>query len=107
MNHDSNNVNEWLMANKQCLNLSKTEYTLIGSRHNINNLVDDPCISVDGKRLNRATVTESLGIHVVISRLKPFVCRDTLISVYNALVQTYFDYFCEVSDPIGNILSNK
>ena len=117
------------MANKLCLNLSKTEYMLIGSRHNINNLVDNPCISVDGKLLNRVTVTESLGIHIdqflswdfyiekltkkisggigAISRLKPFVCRNTLISVYNALVQTYFDYCCEVWDPIGSILSNK
>jgi hypothetical protein len=31
MNHDLNNVNDWLMANKLCLNLSKTEYMLIGS----------------------------------------------------------------------------
>ncbi len=64
MNHDLNNVNDWLMANKLCLNFSKTEYMLIGSRHNINNLVDNPCISADGKLLNRVTVTESLGIHI-------------------------------------------
>ena len=129
MNHDLNNVNDWLMANKLCLNLSKTEYMLIGSRHSINNLVDNPCISVDGELLNRVIVTESLGIHIdqflswdfyiekltkkissgigAISRLKPFACRNTLISAYNALVQTYFDYCCEVWDPIGSILSNK
>ena len=110
MNHDLNNVNDWLMANKLCLNLSKTEYMLIGSRHSINNLVDNPCISVDGELLNRVIVTESLGIHIdqflswdfyiekltkkissgigAISRLKPFACRNTLISAYNALVQT-------------------
>ena len=29
------------------------------------------------------------------------------ISAYNSLVQTYFDYCCEVWDPIGSILSNK
>ena len=49
-------------------------------------------------------ISSSIG---AISRLKPFVCRDTLISAYNSLVQTYFDYCCEVWDPIGNILSNK
>ena len=43
MNHDLNNVNDWSMVNKLCL--------IIGSRHNINNLVDNPCISVDGKLL--------------------------------------------------------
>ena len=64
MNHDLNNVNDWLMANKVCLNLSKTEYMQIGSRHNMNNLFDNPCISVDGKLLNRVTVTESQGIHI-------------------------------------------
>ena len=37
---------------------------LIGSRHSINNLVDNPCISVDGELLNRVIVTESLGIHI-------------------------------------------
>ena len=40
MNHDLNNVNDWLMANKLCLNLSKTEHMLIGSRHNISNLTE-------------------------------------------------------------------
>ena len=42
-----------------------------------------------------------------ISRLKPFVCRDILVSDYNSLVQTHFDYCCEVCNPIGSILSNK
>ena len=32
---------------------------------------------------------------------------DTPISVYNALVQTYFDYCCELWDPSGSNLSNK
>ena len=42
MNHDLNKVSDWLMANKLSLNLSKTEYMLIGSRHNINNLTEKP-----------------------------------------------------------------
>ena len=40
-----------------------------------------------------------------ISRLNPFVCRDTLTSAYNFSVQTYFDYCYEVWHLIGNILS--
>ena len=35
------------------------------------------------------------------------ILLSLLISVYNALVKTYFDYCCEVWDPIGSILSNK
>ena len=123
MNHDLNKVNDWLMANKLSLNLSKTEYMLIGSRHNINNLTEKPCISVGGKHLKQVILTESLGVYVdqflswdfhienmlkkissgigAISRLKPLVCRDTLKSAYNSLVQTYFDYCCEVWDPLA------
>ena len=44
---------------------------------------------------------------VQFSKLKLFVCRDILISTYNSLVQTYFEYCCEVWDPIDNILSNR
>ena len=43
----------------------------------------------------------------MINDIKPFVCRDTFISAYNSLVQTNFDYCCEVWDPLGNNLSNK
>ena len=39
INHDLSNVNQWLCANKLSLNLVKTEYILIGSRHNINNII--------------------------------------------------------------------
>ena len=44
--------------------LSKTEHMLIGSRHNINNLTDSSKISVDRKRLNRVTVSESLCVYI-------------------------------------------
>ena len=118
MNHDLNNVNDWLMANKLCLNLSKTEYMLIGSSHSINNLVDNPCISVDGELLNRVIVTESLGIHIdqflsrdfyiekltkkissgigAISRLKPFACRNTLISACGIRLAVFYLINCRL-----------
>ena len=47
INHDFANIKQWLSANKLSLNLVKTEYLLIGSRHNINNLSHAPkCMSV-------------------------------------------------------------
>ena len=71
---------------------------LIGSRHNISNPTEKPCISVSDKHLKQAKLTESLGVYIdpflsgdfhienmvkkiasgigAISRLKPFVCRD-------------------------------
>ena len=33
-----------------------------------------------------------------IKKLKEFLDRDTLVLVYNALIQPHFDYCCEVWD---------
>ena len=57
-------LTDWLATKKLCLNLSKTEYILIGSRPSINNLIDNSCVSVGGKLLNRVTVTEKFGVHI-------------------------------------------
>ncbi len=42
INADLNNIREWLLSNRLSLNLVKTEYLLIGSRHNINTLEEQP-----------------------------------------------------------------
>ena len=42
-----------------------------------------------------------------IRRLKPYVTREALVSVYYALVQPYFAYCCLVWEPIGATLSNR
>ena len=42
-----------------------------------------------------------------IRKLKPYVTRETLVSVYCALIQAYFDYCCLVWEPIGATLSNR
>ena len=39
---DIGNVRKWLGANKLSLNIAKTEYTLIGSRHKTNNIQGVP-----------------------------------------------------------------
>ncbi|CAB4025578.1 Hypothetical predicted protein [Paramuricea clavata] len=46
INHDLSNVKQWLSANRLSLNLVKTEYLLIGSRYNINNLLAAPNVFV-------------------------------------------------------------
>lgn len=38
----------------------------------------------------------SLAIDALKKTLKEFVDRDALVLVYNALIQPYFDYCCEV-----------
>ncbi|CAB4037672.1 Hypothetical predicted protein, partial [Paramuricea clavata] len=36
VNADLNNIREWILSTRLSLNIVKTEYLLIGSRHNIN-----------------------------------------------------------------------
>jgi len=40
-------------------------------------------------------------------RIRDFVKRDTLGSIYNALVQPHFNYCSEVWDTLGEGLSNR
>ena len=43
----------------------------------------------------------------VLRRLKEFIDRKTLVSVYNAIVRPYFDYCCEVWDVFGETQSKR
>jgi hypothetical protein len=84
---------------------------------------------INNRRIKRVTETKSLGILIdqflswdshldelckkgvagigAIKRLRPYFNRLTLLSVYYALVQPYFDYCCLVWDPIGTTLANR
>jgi hypothetical protein len=42
-----------------------------------------------------------------LRRVKPFVNKDTLISIYNAIVRPHFDYCCEVWDVFGETQSKR
>jgi hypothetical protein len=41
LNEDLENINEWLISNKLTLNMTKTEYMLIGSRQRLSTLSDN------------------------------------------------------------------
>ena len=56
------NIKEWLCANKLSLHLLKTEYLLIGSRYNINSLLEKPKIFVGDVLITRVRVTKALGV---------------------------------------------
>ena len=71
---------------------SKTEHMLIGSRHNINKLTDSSKISVDGKRLNRVTVSESLCVYIEQFRSGDFHSENftkSLVSTHVYLQPVY------------------
>ncbi len=58
-NEDLRNVRNWLSANKLNLNIAKTEYVLIGSRHRIDNLDVQPSIKIDKQPVKRVKHNQS------------------------------------------------
>ena len=115
LNHDLFNVNTWL---KLTLNSSKTEFMLIGSRQRLGTYDNSPKLIIGGDVIKQVSSVKSLGVHTdeklswnmhiekiakkiasgngAIKRCRPFVNRTTLESVFNALVQPYFNYCSEV-----------
>ena len=111
------------------MNIAKTEYVLIGSRHRINSLDIQPSINIDKQSVKRVKHSKVLGVQidehlawtkhiefiagkissgiVAIKKAKEFVDRNTLVLIYNALVQPHFDYCCEVWDVLGKTLSDR
>ena len=43
----------------------------------------------------------------VIKRMKTYVPQEFLQTVYNALIQPYFDYCCQLWDTCGIVLKEK
>ena len=42
-----------------------------------------------------------------LKRLRQFICEDTAILLYRALIEPYFDYCCPVWDGLSNELADK
>ena len=42
-----------------------------------------------------------------LKRLRPFICEDTAILLYRALIEPYFDYCCPVWDGLSHELADK
>ena len=119
VNHDLNNFQNWPLANQLILNVLKTEYMYFASDYNLSNLgifTTDPLKTVEQTK-TRAQSTKYLGVffdqrlvcekHVdsLCKRVSPglaalkqprqYVHQDTLLTIYNAVIKTLFD-FCDV-----------
>ena len=114
LNSDLENIYQWLVSNRLTLNLTKTEYMIIGSRHRLKKIELNPEIKIGGQSVKRVKTTKCLGMiiddklrweghidHVSkkVSRgigamklIKPYVPKNCLNQIYNALVKPYFDY---------------
>ena len=68
LNHDLENVKKWLIANKLTLNMTKTEFMLIGSRQRLYALTNPPIPEING-----APITQ------VFLLLNPWACLLIII----------------------------
>ena len=119
VNHDLNNLQNWLLANQLSLNVLKTEYMYFASDYNLSNLgifVIDP-LKIGEQPITRVRSTKSLGVvfdqrlvweeHVdslckrvssglaALKQARQYVPQDTLLMIYNAVIKPLFDY-CDV-----------
>ena len=62
MNEDLPNISKWLFAKDLTLNMTKTEFMLIGSRHKLNTITDSPVVSINGTPVNQVSTSKSLGV---------------------------------------------
>ncbi|XP_068743078.1 uncharacterized protein [Montipora capricornis] len=129
MNRDLSNVNKWLVANKLTLNSSTTEFMLVESRQRLGTYNTSLNLTIDGNAIKQVNCVKSLGVHIddnlswnvhidmiskkiasgigALKRCRPFVPQTTLQSIYNALIQPYFDYCSEVRGHCGATWANK
>ena len=64
INSELKNLNSWLIANRLSLNITKTEFMIIGSRQRMNATQNDIAIRIRDREINRADVVKSLGMHI-------------------------------------------
>ena len=129
LNHDLENVKKWLIANKLTLNMTKTEFMLIGSRQRLYALTNPPIPEINGAPITQVSVAKSLGVlidnnlnwssHVdkltkkvasgigALKRIRHLVPQTTLRSIYHALLQPHFDYCNVVWGNCGITLHDK
>ena len=112
LNRDIAVLQAWLQVNKLSLNVKKSKYFIIGSHDRLGNLshsleraktymylgVDlDESLSWDS-HLDNINIVNVL---VAIKQVRNLVTRETVIMIYKALIQPYFDCSSSVWGSLG------
>ena len=112
----------FISKNHVHMNNSKTEYMIIGSKKRLSQVTADPAISVGNLEIKRVEMTKSLGLMIDESldwtaqveqtpeysrRLRNTVEFNTLITIYQSIIQPYFDYCAQVWGCLGKTLAAK
>ena len=126
---DVSERNFFFNANKLTLNMTKTEFMLIGSRQRLSNIAVPPALEINGACLKQVTSTKSLGViinenltwsnHIdtiskkissgigAVKRVNHCLPPSSLHNIYYGLIQPHLDYCSVVWDNCGKTLSNK
>ena len=131
LNSDLENVTDWLNVNKLQSHPSKTKLMVIGSKQNLinktgdlhtsifmnNNLVSpvasNKCLGVDlDHKLTFYTYIEDICKKIcsgigVLRRIRQFVPQGCHVTLYNSLIQPYFDYCSPLWDTCDKTLRSK
>ena len=128
LNEDLRKIQEWVLANKLCLNVTKTQLMVLSRKRRESELIN-VCVTAGEHELERAKCVKSLGVflddglkwreHVKelsrkcwagLSRLKRFrkVLPTTLKKrLYSSLVLPHLDYCCLVWQECSKELVNR
>ena len=116
-NSDLSSITQWLLTNKLSLNVTKTEQLFIGSDDNLRKINDKSAISIDNNPIERVSDSKTIGVVVDerltwtahidyiskkissgiggLRQIRDFITQETAVTVYNSLIQPWFDY-CDV-----------
>ena len=64
LNEDVENVHNWLRANKLTLNMTKTEFMLIGSRQRLSTVTVSPTLAINDFRVTQVATAKSLRVTI-------------------------------------------
>ena len=118
INYDLNIITQWMKNNKLQIHPKKSKCMFIASPYKIKNIPQGIPILINNVPVPRVNSYKCLGVtldeklnwehHIaVIKRMKTYVPQEFLQTVYNALIQPYFDYCCQLWDTCGIILKEK
>ena len=109
------NINGWFMANKLSLNVGKTNYSLLHKPSRVDDLpLQLPKLSINNQEIKRTSYTKFLGVlldenlswkeHLkytqnniaksigLMYKAKPFLDKDSLLSLYFSDIHSYRNY---------------
>ena len=69
----------WLAGNKLTLNMTKTEFLLIGSKQRLLNSTVNPTATINQFPIKQVSTVKSLGVHIDENRTWPGVSHQRLL----------------------------